>query len=136
MELLTAHNLADVLALAGGVTQFAGKTIEIRHQAGVKPQQQLIHYSRNTDDDTLSETSVLPGDTITVRRAGIVYVLGGVNRPGGYVMQEDGDLNVTQAISLAYGTVSCLTEGCRRRRSPTRTSRRGRWLRRGWSLRM
>jgi polysaccharide export outer membrane protein len=105
MELLTAHNLADVLALAGGVTQFAGKTIEIRHQAGVKPQQQLIHYSRNTDDDTLSETSVLPGDTITVRRAGIVYVLGGVNRPGGYVMQEDGDLNVTQAISLAYGTV-------------------------------
>jgi polysaccharide export outer membrane protein len=105
MELLTAHNLADVLALAGGVTQFAGKTIEIRHQAGVTPQHQVIHYLRNTEDDTLSETSVFPGDTITVRRAGIVYVLGGVTRPGGYVMQEDGDLDVTQAISLAYGTV-------------------------------
>jgi len=104
MELLTAHNLADVLALAGGVTEFAGRTIEIRHQAGVAPQQQLIHYSRNTDDDTLVQTSVLPGDTITVRRAGIVYVLGSVNRPGGYVMQEDGELDVTQAISLAYGT--------------------------------
>jgi polysaccharide export outer membrane protein len=104
MELLTAHNLADVLALAGGVTQYAGKTIDIRHQPGVTPEQQVIHYSRNSDDDTLVQTSVLPGDTITVRRAGIVYVLGGVNRPGGYLMQEDGDLDVTQAISLAYGT--------------------------------
>jgi polysaccharide export outer membrane protein len=87
------------------VTEYAGKTIEIRHQPSVTPQVQLIHYSRDTDDETLLETSVLPGDTVTVRRAGIVYVLGGVNRPGGYVMQEDGDLNVTQAISLASGTV-------------------------------
>jgi len=105
VELLSSHSLADVVAMAGGVTQFAGKTIEIRHQTGVTPQMQLIHYSRDTDDATLLDTAVLPGDTVTVRRAGIVYVLGGVNRPGGYVMQEDGDLNVTQAISLAYGTV-------------------------------
>jgi polysaccharide export outer membrane protein len=47
---------------------------------------------------------VLPGDTVTVKRAGIVYVLGAVTRPGGYLMQEDGDLNVTQALALAYGT--------------------------------
>jgi polysaccharide export outer membrane protein len=105
IQLLSSHNLADVIAMAGGVTQYAGKTIEIRHQQGVTPQVQLIHYSRDTDDETLLETSVLPGDTVTVRRAGIVYVLGGVNRPGGYVMQEDGDLDVTQAIALAYGTV-------------------------------
>ena len=45
-----------------------------------------------------------PGETVTVKRAGIVYVLGGVTRPGGYLMQEDGDLNVTQALALAYGT--------------------------------
>jgi polysaccharide export outer membrane protein len=47
---------------------------------------------------------VMPGDTLTVRRAGVVYVLGAVNRPGGYLMQENGDLNVTQAIALAWGT--------------------------------
>jgi polysaccharide export outer membrane protein len=47
---------------------------------------------------------VQPGDTVVVPRAGIVYVLGGVNRPGGYVMQEDGKLDVAQALSLAYGT--------------------------------
>jgi polysaccharide export outer membrane protein len=104
IELLSSHNLADVIAMAGGVTQYAGKTIEIRHQSGVAPQIQLLQYSRDSEDVKLLETSVLPGDTVTVRRAGIVYVLGGVNRPGGYVMQEDGDLDVTQAISLAYGT--------------------------------
>jgi polysaccharide export outer membrane protein len=30
--------------------------------------------------------------------------MGAVNRPGGYVMQESGDLNVAQAVALAYGT--------------------------------
>jgi polysaccharide export outer membrane protein len=104
MELLAPHNLADVIALAGGETQFAGKTIEIRHHAGIAPQRQIIYWSRNADDQILVETFVLPGDTVTLQRAGIVYVLGGVNRPGGYLMQEDGDLDVTQALALAYGT--------------------------------
>jgi len=44
------------------------------------------------------------GDTVIVPRAGIVYVLGAVTRPGGYMMQEDGKLDVIQAISLALGT--------------------------------
>jgi polysaccharide biosynthesis/export protein len=41
---------------------------------------------------------------VLIRKAGVVYVLGAVNRPGGYVMQEAGDLNVMQAIALADGT--------------------------------
>jgi len=32
---------------------------------------------------------------------GIVYVLGAVNRPGGYVMQEDGQLNVAEALAMS-----------------------------------
>jgi polysaccharide biosynthesis/export protein len=40
---------------------------------------------------------------VIVQRAGIVYVLGAVNRPGGYAMQESGELNVAEAISLAQG---------------------------------
>jgi len=31
-----------------------------------------------------------PGDTVIVPRAGIVYVLGEVNKPGGYVMNSTG----------------------------------------------
>jgi polysaccharide biosynthesis/export protein len=78
--------------------------IEISHTSGVSPDKELITYSRANKDSALSSIVVLPGDIVTVRRAGIVYVLGSVNRPGGYVMQEDGELNLLQAISLAYGT--------------------------------
>jgi polysaccharide export outer membrane protein len=44
------------------------------------------------------------GDTIQVKRAGVIFVLGAVNRPGGYVMQENGTLSVLQAIAVAAGT--------------------------------
>ncbi|WP_158941326.1 polysaccharide biosynthesis/export family protein [Granulicella sp. S190] len=104
VELLASHNLEDVIALAGGETQLAGNMIEIRHPAGVSPQKELIHYSRSSDDMTLVDTQVHPGDTVTIRRAGIVYVLGAVTRPGGYIMQEGGELNLTEALSMAYGT--------------------------------
>jgi polysaccharide biosynthesis/export protein len=104
VELLAPHSLEDVIALAGGETQLAGNAIEIRHPDGVTPQKELVHYSRSSDDMTLVDTKVLPGDTVTVRRAGVIYVLGGVVRPGGYVMQEGGELNLTQALAMAYGT--------------------------------
>ena len=104
VEMLAPRHLDDVIAMAGGETEYAGKEVEIRHASGAEPRSVLIEYSRNTNSHVLSETIVRPGDTVTVRRAGIVYVLGAVNRPGGYVMQQDGELNVTQAVALAYGT--------------------------------
>ena len=44
-----------------------------------------------------------PGDTVIVPKAGIIYVLGDVNRPGGYYMQRDSKLSVLQALGLAGG---------------------------------
>lgn len=114
VELLAPRHLDDVIAMAGGETEFAGKTIEIRHETGVEPRSVVIHYSRNIDNHILSDTTVRPGDTVTVKRAGIVYVLGGVTRPGGYLMQEDGDLDVTQALALAYGTTMAAAVGSMR----------------------
>jgi polysaccharide export outer membrane protein len=104
IELLAPHSLEDVIALAGGETELAGDVIEIRHAPGVSPQKEMIHFSHKSDDMTLVDVNVRPGDTVTLRKAGIVYVLGGVTRPGGYVMQEGGELDVAQALSLAYGT--------------------------------
>ena len=46
-----------------------------------------------------------PGASVIVPRAGIVYVLGAVARPGGYLMQEDGKLDVAQALALSGGTL-------------------------------
>jgi polysaccharide export outer membrane protein len=91
------------LALAGGTTITAGNEVLITHgNAGADPV--LVHYSKATNPDAVRGTIVQPGDTVQVKRAGIVYVLGAVNRPGGFVMQEEGTLNVLQAISLANGT--------------------------------
>jgi polysaccharide export outer membrane protein len=60
---------------------------------------------------------------VIVPRTGIVYVLGAVFRPGGYVMQEDGKLNVAQALALSGGTIlTAKTEGLRViRRNPDGT---------------
>jgi polysaccharide biosynthesis/export protein len=104
IELLAPRHLDDVIAMAGGNTEYAGDTIEIQHAEGVTPRTTVIRYSRSVDNHVLSDTVVFPGETVTVKRAGIVYVLGAVTRPGGYLMQEDGNLNVTQALALAYGT--------------------------------
>ena len=104
VELLAPHHLDDVLAMVGGETEVAGDTIQIRHQKGSNASTEEVRYSHGVNEHVLSETLVMPGDTVTVERAGIVYVLGGVARPGGYVMQEGGQLDVTQALSLAYGT--------------------------------
>ena len=105
--LLIPRTLVDVLALAGGTTVTAGNEVQITRgsaNAELIPQPILVHYSRATDPDAVKQAIVNPGDTVLVKRAGIVYVLGAVTRPGGYVMQEEGTLDVLQAISLANGT--------------------------------
>jgi len=108
--LLAPRKLIDVLALAGGTTFLAGNEVLITH--GNKDSEPiLVHYSKATDPKLVDLAIVHPGDTVQVKRAGIVYVLGAVNRPGGFVMQEEGTLNLLQAISLADGTAPTASMG-------------------------
>jgi polysaccharide export outer membrane protein len=45
-----------------------------------------------------------PGDIVTVPHAGIVYVLGAVNRPGGFVVSNDRtQLTTMKVLALAGG---------------------------------
>ncbi len=107
--LLVPRKLVDVLSLAGGPT-LAGNQVSItRGSADAKPL--LVHYAKDTDPRTVADVFVDPGDTVQVKRAGVIYVLGAVGRPGGYIMQEDGTLNVLQAISLASGTSIAASTG-------------------------
>jgi polysaccharide biosynthesis/export protein len=108
--LLVPRKLVDVLALAGGTTLIAGNEVEItRGSAEAEPV--LVRYSRATAPKAVEDAIVHPGDIVRVKRAGIVYVLGAVTRPGGYVMQEEGTLNILQAISLANGTTVSSSTG-------------------------
>ena len=54
--------------------------------------------------DTSSNIVLQPGDVVTVPHAGIVYALGAVNRPGGFVIANDrGQLTTLKLLSLAGG---------------------------------
>jgi polysaccharide biosynthesis/export protein len=46
---------------------------------------------------------VYPGDIVKVSRAGIVYVVGAVKRPGGFAMKTNERISVLQAIALSEG---------------------------------
>ncbi len=108
--LFAPRSLTDVLALAGGTTVAAGNEIRIT-RAGKGAHTDLIRFSKATGADVVQDTIVNPGDTVQVMRAGIVYVLGAVNRPGGYVMQEDGTMTALEAISSANGTTLSASVG-------------------------
>jgi polysaccharide biosynthesis/export protein len=103
--LLSPRNLVDVLALGGGTTLTAANEVQIT-SASAERKPILVRYSRRTNPQLVDGVMVQPGDTVQVKRAGIVYVLGAVTRPGGFVMQEEGTLSVLQAIALAYGTTA------------------------------
>ena len=46
---------------------------------------------------------VRPGDIVKVPRAGIVYVVGEVKKPGGFVLRNNENISVLQALALAEG---------------------------------
>jgi protein involved in polysaccharide export with SLBB domain len=54
--------------------------------------------------DTSGNVVLQPGDVVTVPHAGIVYALGAVTRPGGFVVSNDrGQLTTLKLLSLAGG---------------------------------
>ncbi len=104
LQMLAPHSLLDVLSFAGGETQMAGGKVEVRHEENGEVTTKTYPYERDSNGDSIAGVMVHDGDTVIVPRAGIVYVLGQVTRPGGFLMQEDGKLDAAQAISMAMGT--------------------------------
>ena len=96
------QRLFDLISAAGGFTDKAGKTATVTHrgQASI-----AVPISRNLEDHPESNIPVFAGDTISVRQADVIYVVGDVLRPSGFLMQS-GHLSVLQAIALAGGANS------------------------------
>lgn len=123
IQLLAPHSLLDLISQVGGETAIAGNKVEVRHTANGVVTTQDYPYSKNSDGASIADVIVHEGDTVIVPRTGIVYVLGAVNRPGGYIMQEDGKLDAEQALALAGGTALQAKIGALRivRRNPDGT---------------
>jgi polysaccharide biosynthesis/export protein len=118
----TPTTLLDALSKAGGLAPDAGSTAIItRHDSATASSwltgdstslpaegtvkvdlQQLLA----TGDPSLNVT-IYPGDKITVQRAGVVYVVGAVQRPGGFPLSNGSDkMTVLQAVALGEGLKS------------------------------
>jgi polysaccharide export outer membrane protein len=101
-RVLGQQRLFDLISAAGGLTEKAGKSITVMPRD--QPDKPItLPLSRNVNDDPGSNISVYPGDTIIVRKADVVYVVGDVGRPSGFLMESE-HLTVLQAIALAGGT--------------------------------
>jgi polysaccharide export outer membrane protein len=61
--------------------------------------------------DERFNVAVYPGDIVKVTRAGIVYVVGEVKKPGGFVLKSHEQMSVLKAIALAEGLTSTSAKG-------------------------
>jgi polysaccharide export outer membrane protein len=99
----TSRPILDVLALAGGLTELADRKVTIQRNGTKERIVFVVSNSANTALD--ASVAVLPGDTVIVPKADVVYILGDVGRPGGIaIVTNDSKLSALQALSLAGGT--------------------------------
>ena len=94
------HKLYEVLSMAGGFTPSASRQIVVIRRNQTNPVR--IDLPRNLGDDLSGNIDIMPGDTITIPRAPVIYVVGDVGRPSGLLV-DNGSLTVLQALALAGG---------------------------------
>jgi polysaccharide biosynthesis/export protein len=96
------RRLYDIFSAAGGLTEKAGKTVVITHRNDSE-HPVTLRLADNFAQTPETNVPIRQGDTIVVQRAGIIYVVGDVGRPSGFLMDND-NLTVLRAIALAGGT--------------------------------
>jgi polysaccharide export outer membrane protein len=116
--------LLDLVSQAQGLEDDAGstaivrrgdvamRTLEANNHAAFTPEQREAHQTVLIDLKRLLESgnsqlniAIYPGDRVTIPRAGVVYVVGAVNKPGGFTMKSSGHgITVLQALALAEDT--------------------------------
>jgi polysaccharide export outer membrane protein len=97
------HRLLDLLSAASGLSPNAGRLVNVFHQGDSKTPHAVVLDPSGTDTSTDHNPELSPGDTVQVSRAGLVYVVGDVIRPGGFPVDPVQGLTVVQALSLAWG---------------------------------
>jgi polysaccharide export outer membrane protein len=103
--LLGNRTVLDMIALAGGLNENAGKVASVFHRNDPEHVQQVRLNVSVQSPVSIAEGSVelQPGDTISISRSGVIYVIGDVGRPGGFLVEHNDRLTVLQALALAQG---------------------------------
>lgn len=97
------RRLLDMIALAGGLAPSAGKLVTIAHRSNPTHPESIVLVSNAESLGAQSNPIILPGDTVMIGKAGIVYILGAVGRPGGYLIDNNEHISLMEALTLAGG---------------------------------
>jgi polysaccharide biosynthesis/export protein len=99
----------DALSLAGGLTPNSGNTVTIvpghGNDLGAEQKPQTIDLAQllRGKEPSLNR-EVHDGDVISVSNAQVIYVVGAVNKPGGFVLlDQSSGMSALQALSMAEG---------------------------------
>lgn len=95
-------SLSDLIMAAGGLTPKSGHIVTVTHRD--HPDTPLNVDISSTSVNTGQNVAVFSGDTVVVTKAALVYVLGDVGHPAGFVMEGDAQMTVLQALASAGGT--------------------------------
>jgi polysaccharide export outer membrane protein len=122
-------SLIEILSLAEGLASDAGDTVIVMRGGAfqsapvegeeaaaeatpAEPHAQVSQAAEIRLKDLLESgdprynVAVNPGDIVKVTRAGVVYVVGDVKKPGGFVLQTNENISVLKALALAEGVNS------------------------------
>ncbi|MGB6432103.1 MAG: polysaccharide biosynthesis/export family protein [Candidatus Acidiferrales bacterium] len=124
IEAVRSTTLLEVLSSAGGIADDAGNVVLVTrngspaaapadsNNGGGAEAAAPQTFTINLDDllntgDSRFNIPVQGGDVVSVPRAGIIYVVGAVARPGGFVMANDHqEVTALKLLALAGGTTS------------------------------
>jgi len=98
------HRLLDLISAASGLAPSAGRLVNIFHRDDPNTPHPVVLDPGGTDTAAEHNPELAPGDTVQISRAGLVYVVGDVLRPGGLAVDPAQGLTVVQALSLAWGS--------------------------------
>jgi polysaccharide export outer membrane protein len=120
-QIIRPTTLLELLAQGGGVTDEAGSVVIVTRKGHIPDKSDAAGPIDATGSDTQTITirlqdllesgnpvyniQIYGGDTVSVPKAGIVYVMGGgIAQPGGYILQSHGEqVTVLKAVALAHG---------------------------------
>ena len=110
--------LLEMISLAGGIDPEAGHSIKITRRKEYGPIPLKSAAADETGEYSVADVDlasilearnpaenieVQPNDVITVPRGQLVYVMGQVKQPGGFVLRQRETLSALQALALAQG---------------------------------
>jgi polysaccharide export outer membrane protein len=110
-ELSGPTTLLELISKAGGLSKGAGQTATVhRPRQGVNDQTgNIISVNILDSGREAADMPIMDGDTVTIAKAGVIYVTGQVNRPAAYSLEPD--MTVIKAVTMAGGFTALAAQG-------------------------